>query len=185
MDPTPRRISTPVVEEFAYRPHPAFAIGLFLCGCAGAALLGYFSFHPPEGGFRSARGIELTAEQTRWLLRIAFLASLIGLLGMGSLVWVSLFSDRRVALTRRSLIVPKPTWTGISCDEIEIPFSEITGVALADDMAGVHVFRIDHAGGKICVAGNMFRSRRVFDEMVQAVTSAVERGRGAGGYGGS
>jgi hypothetical protein len=185
MDPTPRRISTPVVEEFAYRPHPAFAIGLFLVGCAGTALLGYLAINPPEGGIRSVRGIELTAEQTRWLLRILCLLSPISLVGMGALVYVSLFSDRRVALTRKSIILPKPTWTGISCDEIEIPFSEITGVALADDMAGVHLLRIDHAGGKVCVAGNMFRSRRVFDEMVQAVTSAVERGRGAGGYGGS
>ena len=97
----------------------------------------------------------------------------IGLLMSGAMVFVSLFRDRRVALTRYSLIMPRPTRIGLSCDEIEVPFSEIRDVAVGDSIGSTKVLLIQHTGGTLHIPSNMFRSRREFDRLVQAVRSAV------------
>jgi hypothetical protein len=165
-------ITTPVIQVFDYRPPLWQTIGLLVVICIGAAMMGYFSLHP-TGPVKSVRGIELSQEQFQWLCRIVFLASPISLLAVGYLLFVSLFRDRRVALTQHSVILPKPTWTGLSCDEIEIPYSEITDVDVIDWIGSARLLRIRHAGGKIHVPSNMFLSRQCFVELVQAVRSAA------------
>ncbi len=170
----PMRITTPAIREFDYRPHPALAVAMVPCCCGGIAVGWWLTFYPPAEGIGSAlRGIWLSQQQTRWLGIFLLAASPISVLAAIGLIRIAFFSERRVAITEDSLIVPRPTRMGVSCDEIEILFSEITGVALADEANGVHCLRIDHAGGKVFLAANMFRSRRVFDAMARAVMKAV------------
>jgi hypothetical protein len=171
----PMRITTPAIQEFDYRPHPALAVAMIPCCCGGIAIGWWLAFYPPVGGIGSElRHIWLSQQQTRWLGTFLLAASPISVLAVIGLIRVAFFSERRVAITEDSLIVPKPTRMGVSCDEIEILFSEITRVALTNDVNGVRCLRIDHPGRKVYLAGNMFRSRGIFDAMAQAVMKAVD-----------
>jgi hypothetical protein len=162
----------PTIVEFDYRPNPRLVSGLFLLALAGTALFGYFSFRI-EGG-ANIRGVALTEQQLRWLFRVLLVLSPIGLAALGSAVYVAWFGRQRIALTRESLLVPKPTRLGLTSEELEIAFAEILDVSVRDFIGSARVLRIEHAAGEVSIASNMFRSKRTFDEVVQRVETTLD-----------
>lgn len=168
------RITTPAIREFDHRPHPAVAVLMVFCCAGGIAIGGFLAAYPPANGIRSElRGIALSQEQTRWFGIFLLVASPITLLGTIGLIRMAFLSERRVAITERSLIVPKPTRLGVSLDEIEIPLDAITGLSLDDRTTGGRGLWIIHTGGRVFLAASMFRSRREFDAMARAVMKAA------------
>lgn len=170
------RITTPAIREFDHRPHPAVAVLMAFCCAGGVAIGGFLAAYPPANGIRSElRGIALSQTHTRWFGIFLLVASPAAVLGTIGMIRISFFSERRVALTERSLIIPKPTRLGVSLDEIEIPLDAITGLSLDDQTTGGRGLWIIHTGGRVFLAANMFRSRREFDAMAQAVMKAAGR----------
>lgn len=168
------RITTPAIREFDHRPHPAVAVLMAFCCAGGIAIGGFLAAYPPAKGIRSElRGIALSQTQTRWLGIVLLVASPISVIVAIGLIRISFLSRRRVAITEGSLIVPKPSRTGVSLDEIEIPLDAITGLSLDDHTTGGRGLWIIHTGGRVFLAANMFRSRREFDAMARAVMKAA------------
>ncbi len=171
------RITTPAIREFDHRPHPALAVAMVFCCAGGIAFGAFLAAYPPANGVRSElRGIALSQEQVRWFGIFLLVISPASVLGTIGLIRMAFLSERRVAITEGSLIVPKPTRLGVSLDEIEIPLDAITGVSLVDQSTGGRGLWIIHTGGKVFLAANMFRSRREFDAMARAVMKAAGHG---------
>ena len=105
---------------------------------------------------------------------IAVLSSL-GLVALGSLVYVAFAYDRRVAVTTTSLVLPRPTRLGLSCDEIEIPLKSVLTTGIHDFIGSSKVLRIQYDTGVIHIPSNMFQNKKAFAEMVDVLAEAIER----------
>jgi hypothetical protein len=164
------RITTPAIQEFDYRPHPATAVLVAVSWAVVTPFGGLLMVHPPP----YSGGIGLSPTQAWWFGLFILVTS--PLSGMTTIVLIraAFFSKRRVAITERSLIVPKPAWRDCSLDEIEIPLDEIAGVRLVEsNFTGFRGLWIYRTGRNILLAATNFRSRRVFDAMAKAVMKAV------------
>jgi hypothetical protein len=129
-------------------------------------LLGYLSTHV-QGGVK-VHGIQLTEEQTRWLLRIFFLLSLFFAFVIVPLLFVFLFGNQRIALTRESILLPKPTRLGLSSEESEICFADIQSIDVRA-FASTKLLRIEYIGGVVSIMSNMLRDKRMFNDLVDSL----------------
>ncbi|MHB1560472.1 MAG: hypothetical protein ACYC61_23720 [Isosphaeraceae bacterium] len=166
------RITTPAIQEFDHRPHPAQAlVGAFSVACA--IPVGWLLMTHP---FPDSDSILMSPTRAWWLGYVFLVTSPLSLTAAIALIRMTFFSKRRVAITDRSIIVPKPTWRDHSLDEIEIPFNEITRVTLDDDPIFGRDLWIIHTGGRVVLRAQMFRSRREFDAMARAVMKTTGYG---------
>jgi hypothetical protein len=160
-----------VIREFDYRPHRLRTVFVFLLALAGAVLFVYFALcwdGPLDAGF-----FELTEPQARILFGILAVLSPLGLIPLGGVMYVAYACDRRVAITGSSLILPRPTAMGLSCDEIEIPLRSILHTSICDFIGSTKLLRIQWESGTIHIPSNMFHDRKVFADMVEYLCEAA------------
>jgi hypothetical protein len=164
-----------LIRQFDYRPHRLKLMVLFLLAAAGTCVLSYLAVAP--GGPIRVRGFQLTQAQTRILFKTFALLSPVGLIPLGALVFVAFAYDRRVAVTTSSLILPRPTRLGLSCDEIEIPLRSITKTGVHDFLGSTKVFRIEYQRRIVHIPANMFRDKKTFEELTSVLLKAIAAAR--------
>ncbi len=163
----------PVLKQFDYRPHRWKTVGLFLLAFGGTVLLTYFAIAIDEP--LRVRGFQLSQTQARILFGAFAALSPIGLFGLGAMVYVAFVFDRRVALTDKQLILPRPTRLGLSRQEIQIPWDAISQTSVCDFIGTTKLLRLIYAGRVVNIPSNMFRRRAEFDELCLAVQKAVAK----------
>jgi len=89
--------SSPVLEQFDYRPSRWQSVALFVLALSGAVLLTFFAFTLDRPV--NVLGFQLTPKQGRMLFGVLVAFSPIGLFSLGALVFVAFTYDRRIALT--------------------------------------------------------------------------------------
>jgi hypothetical protein len=96
----------------------------------GTLVFGLLAVYPDEGA--SLKGIALSRDQFRLLMGgIAVLSVLLSWPLMVRMLIDSFQGTRRIAFTHDSVILPGPSRTGMSKDEVELPFDKILVVRLA------------------------------------------------------
>ena len=149
------RISKPVLREYPYRIGRGPAVAMAILIPSGTLVIGFFALHAREGA--NLRGIGLSPDQFRLMLGVVGLLSLFSWFLMGQIVVDSFVGSRRVAITRDSLILPRPSRSGMSKDEVELPFERIQAVGIAPFIGKTRIIRIVHDDGVIAIPGNMLR----------------------------
>lgn len=169
--------SKTIIRHFDYRANRLQTVLLTCLVAAGVGLFWYFALfydRPVD-----ARGFHFTARQFRILAGIMGTVTPIGLAMM---LWMCVSSfrlTRRVALTADSIILPKPSRSGMSQDEIEIPYRSIASVSVEPFMTGTKVLLIvyDERGIKtVMIPSNMFPDRRQFESLGALLNAAVATG---------
>ncbi|MEI8375459.1 MAG: hypothetical protein WCJ35_21780 [Planctomycetota bacterium] len=139
-------------QQFPYRPNRLFAVSLFLMCLGGELELSYFGFQ----------------EHDIFLSIMAIAIGPLGLIAIGSLVVSAFTQQRRVAFTEDQLILPKPHWSGLSTQEIQIAFREIAQLRFAP----MGLF-LTHRNGKYFLARVMFPSRNDFDAVTALIVDSM------------
>ncbi|HVC96297.1 MAG TPA: hypothetical protein VND64_21615 [Pirellulales bacterium] len=162
-----------ILAQIAYRPRRWLMAILLALVCAGEGLFCYFAVTNDRPG--DVLGFRLSAHGMRIAFGILAGLGTVGLVAMTANLVISFKQPRRIVLTAKSVILPKPDRLGISREEIEIPFREllaveaITSGSLLARLRGVCL--IWH-GGKAVLMEVMFPSTREFDRTVALLQSA-------------
>ena len=164
-----------IIIEFDYRPQRVKLIAVTLLATAGVALLTYGAL--TLGGPIDIKGFRLTRRQGRMFFGIFACLSAAGLVPLLAGIWVSVFRNRRVALLSQSIVLPKPTLTGLSCKEIEIDFASIYSVQICDFIGGCKLLRMDHQDGVTCIPSNMIADSNRFVQLCELIREAVSNNR--------
>ena len=164
-------VSSPILKQYDYRPHKWQTAALFLLALGGELLLAYFALF--LDGPINVRGFRLNQTQGRIFFGVFAVFSSIGLFSLGAMVYVAFAYDRRVALTRTHVILPKPTRMGLSRDEIHIPFDTIGFVSVDEFIGATRLLRLDYSNGTVSIASNLFRNREEFEDLCRSVQEAV------------
>ncbi|HET6424885.1 MAG TPA: hypothetical protein VFG20_14440 [Planctomycetaceae bacterium] len=168
--------STPTVE-FDYRPPRLQLVGLTtlaLCGAVGMIYMACTNDAPVN-----VKGWRLTPEMGRVFYGVIAAVTSCGATMLVVMVYIAFAWDRRVVITPSTLILPQPSRTGLSRDEIEIALSTIHALELVPFIGRTQLLRIHYADTTIHIPGNMFASKRVFNELCQTLQDAVDRVRTA------
>ena len=164
-------VNKPVVREFTYRGNRLQLAMLLVLAVCGVPILGYLAMHVDQG--TDIKGIELTTAQFRLLLGGLAVCGLFASALMGFALYSSFQHEGRVALTRDSVILPKPNRLGIPIDEIELPLARIRAVQVVPFIGKTLVLQIIHDEGILSVPSNMFPNRRDFDTFGELVRGAL------------
>jgi len=159
--------SKPIIREFPYRHNRLTAAVLLCMACAGAVLSACFALYSEEGVRHVRRGFELSRDQFRLLMGAVAVLSPLGIVPLALLLIDSFRPPRRVAFTRDSMILPKPSRLGLSREEIELPFDGIRLAMVEPFMGRTKVLMIVHGDGVISVPSNMFAGRGDFDAVAR------------------
>jgi hypothetical protein len=165
------RIDRPVVREFEYRVNRIQAAGLLLLACGGTALLAYFAVYA-QGGVK-ARGIELSETVFRVLAGILAVLSPFGVGCLAASLIGSWTNRQRIAFTADSLILPEPSWHGLSTDEIEIPYADILAVSVEPYSTGTRMIVLACRSRTLMILSNMIPRRRDFNELAAELSRRV------------
>lgn len=164
-----------IVVEFVYRPNRIQAVVLFCLATTGTILFTYFAIYLDTP--INVKGFELTARQGRVLFGIFAALSPIGLFALLGTVYLAFGTARRVALTRNSMFVPRPTGIGLSSVEIELPFESIHTAEIVPFVGNALNLRLVHQDGVIQLFSNMFENRQTFAQLAKLVQNAVNVAR--------
>ena len=164
------RISTPVIREFEYRPNRLQTALLFVLASAGEAMFCYFAVFLNQPV--NVRGFQLTAAQARLLMAGFAVIGPIGLVALGAPLVSSMIHKRRIALTKESLILPKPSWHGLSTAEIEVPYASIISTTICPFIGKSLLLRLELESGAISIPNNMFPKRTDFDTFADLLSDA-------------
>jgi hypothetical protein len=164
-------MSDPVLREFRYRFRPFQLILVAVLQVGALGLFIFFTAHPEPA---KVRGIELTALQVQVITGAVSVILAVFIVFWIAFAAANLRHVGRVALTASTIILPKPNWRGVSGEEIELRFEEITSVKVLPFVAREVMLQIIHRGGKVCVFSNMFPNRREFDLLAELVATAVD-----------
>ncbi|MBM3968787.1 MAG: hypothetical protein FJ302_02835 [Planctomycetes bacterium] len=159
-----------VICEFEYRPNRLQTLVLFLLACGGEVMFCYLAVKIDQPV--NVRGFQITPQQARLLMTALALLAPTGVLALGGLMVSSLFQQRRLVLTDESVILPKPSWHGLSSAEIELPFEAIKATAICPFIGSTRLLRLDREIGAISIPSNMFPNRRDFEELVVLLSDA-------------
>jgi hypothetical protein len=121
----------------------------------------------------NVNGIQLTARQGRIVFGLFACLSPIGIVPLIATVYVAFARNRRVTLTSKSIILPRPTRMGLSCEETEIPFESIVAADLVHFMGRAKVLRIRHRGGVAGIPSNMFSRLEHFKQLCELLQQAL------------
>lgn len=179
-------ISMPVLREFDYRPNRLLMVFLFLLCSLGWVLMGYIALGGLNPGGMNICGIKLTEKQTRIVFGVfAVLGAVIGRPLMGALMVSSFTRKRRIALTRDSIIFPKPTRMGLSMEEVELPFRQIRAcevvtwswptkaLVLHIEPGAVPIPRGMVSTSTVFILSVMFPSREAFDTFAALLVATM------------
>lgn len=169
----PSEISNPVICEFEYRPNRLQTALLFALVCAGEAMFCYLALFLDQPV--NVRGIQLTAEQARMVIGGFAFVGPIGVVALGSLLVSGIVHKRRIVLTHDSLILPKPSWHGLSTSEIEVPFTRIVGVIRFPMSGNALCLKLELESGAIAIPCNMFPQRPNFETLVVLLVDADKK----------
>ena len=121
----------------------------------------------------NVQGIQLTPEQGRILFGVLACLSPISLVLLTWMLVVSFTSQRRVALSATSILLPKPTRIGLSTDEIEIPFEQIYHAEVRPFMGSTQLLRLEHQHGVVSIPSNMFADKQHFATLSELVLKTI------------
>lgn len=168
-----RDVPPNLIREFDYRPHRLKTLFVFFLACAGTVVMACLAIWLK--GPLDVRFIELSETQARILFGILATLSPIGLICLGATVYVAYARDRRVAITDTSLILPRPTAMGLSCEEIEIPLENISNATVHDFIGSTKVIRLQYGHHVVHIPGNMFRDKKTFEDLADVLFAAIEQ----------
>ncbi len=161
-------VSTPtVVAEYEYRLRLANLWLLAAFIIPGTILMTYFAVTLDRP--LQAKGFPLTAEQGRMFFGCFAVLSFVGLMMLACFIGLTLVAKRRVVVTPTSLVLPRPSRSGYSSDEIEIPWTSIHAVSIEPFIGSTQLIRIGHAEGVIHIPSNMLPDEQKFEELAELV----------------
>ena len=149
-----------ILAEFDYSPGRIKTLFLGCLATAGAVMFVCFALFLP-------------AREDRVLFGVLACLSPIGVFFVLGNVYMAFASKRRIALTPTSVLMPRPTRLGMSCEEIEIPFTSIRSAEVRDFMQKQNFLRIEYDGGIAGIMRNMLRQPNQFDRLHELIQSAV------------
>ena len=164
-----------IIIQFEYRPQRIKLIAVTILATTGVALLTYCTL--TLSGPIDVKGFRLSRQQGRVFFGVFACLSAAGLVPLLTGVWVSVFRDRRVALSSQSIVLPKPSLTGLSCKEIEIAFVSIYSVQICDFIGGCKLISMDHQDGVTCIPSNMIADSLRFVQLYELIREAVSNNR--------
>ena len=83
-----------------------------------------------------------------------------------------------ITVTSSWIIIPKPTWSGFSNEELAISFAEITDISMVTMKAGrarVKSIQIVYSDNKFIIWGNMLRNRKELRSLYETLSETLER----------
>ena len=167
-----------ILHEYPYRSAWWLATALILLACAGEALLVWLAFN--IDGPANARGIELSNEQARMILGVIAALVPIGIVMLLINLLHPIFHPRRIAVARTGIILPKPSRSGMSAEEILIRYDDILAATVCKmswSSGGFQWLVIQYGDGTVSVLSLMLPSRRMFHEIVAEISRHLaERG---------
>lgn len=166
-----RDVPPDLIREFDYRPHRLKTLFLFLLATIGSCLLACLAV--TWEGPVPILGFRLTQAQGRVLFGTIAALSPLGLVALGGLVYIAFAYNRRVAVTTTSLILPRPTRLGLSCDEIQIPLKSISRMRVRDFIGSTKMIRIQYDGNVVHIPGNMLRDKKTFEDLADMLHAAI------------
>ena len=166
-----------IEREFDYRPSLWVMVLLAVLVFAGCVLLTYLAVTVQAGV--KIRGIQLTLKATQYLFGIA------AALSVGSLpIFLWLLYDilflpaRRIALTETGILLPRPSRSGMSREEVYIPFADLLAVQLTT-FRGQRWLALVHRQQSIMIVSAMLPTRKAFDAIHVGLLEGLERARRA------
>lgn len=141
--------------QFVYRPNRFLVVALFLLCVTGEGVFCYFAFANRDA-----------------LASVIAVVGSVGVIALGAMVVSAFLQERRVVFTQDGLILPKPHWTGLSSDEIQIAYGDIVDLQFVP--AGLV---LNHRQRKFFLVKQMFPSRHDFDRATALLVEAVARCR--------
>ena len=124
------------------------------------------------GGPADVKGIELSNKQARVVFGLIAAVVPIGVVMLLINLLHPLVHPRRIAIARTGIILPKPSRSGVSTEEILIRYGDILGAAVCKmswSSGGYRWLTIQYRDGTLSVLSLMLPSRRMFDEIVAAI----------------
>ncbi|HVW00665.1 MAG TPA: hypothetical protein VHB77_10005 [Planctomycetaceae bacterium] len=144
---------------------------MLMMAIAGSIMCAYFAMYAKGGA--KARGIELSETAFRVLAGLVAVLSPFGVGCLAASLIGSWTCRQRVGLTEDSVILPQPSWHGLSSEEIEIPYADIVSVSVEPWSTGSRVILLACRDRPLVIPSVMIPRRRDFNELFEALQQRV------------
>lgn len=96
-------------------------------------------------------------------------------------VTIMTFTHRMfITITSSWIIIPKPTWSGFSNEELAISFTEVTDISMVTMRVGnakQKSIQILYSNDKFIIWGNMLRNRKELRSLYETLSETFERSK--------
>ena len=85
-----------------------------------------------------------------------------------------------ITITSSWIIIPKPTWSGFSNEELAISFTEVTDISMVTMKVGnakQKSIQILYSNDKFIIWGNMLRNRKELRSLYETLSETFERSK--------